>query len=302
VIRHAFPAKPIRVERVAEGGSTYVYRLTTEHERFYLRVLPEEGASFLPEVEVHRRLRENGVTVPEVVYFESINELVQRSIMVTTEIPGTPISGPPYLSPIELERIVEAAGEDLARINSVVVNGFGWIERGTVDTGRLQAPWPTYRAFALEFWETDLAYLESTILSRSEILTLEQIVDRHAGWLDSGAGSLVHGDFDPTHIFQEVGRYTGIIDFGEIRGADHWYDLGHFHMRDREHLPAPLESSLVRGYGHVIALPPDYPTRIRLASLLINVRALSRSLQKQPLNQFTRHQVAVLREDLLAFH
>jgi aminoglycoside phosphotransferase len=82
------------VERITEGGSTYVYRLRTENERFYLRVLPEEGVSFLPEVEVHRRLRENGVAVPEVVYFEANNEWVQRSIMVTTEIPGTPISSP----------------------------------------------------------------------------------------------------------------------------------------------------------------------------------------------------------------
>ena len=57
VVRNIFPGTPMTVERVREGGSTYVYRLNTESERFYLRVLPEEGASFLPEVEVHRRLR-----------------------------------------------------------------------------------------------------------------------------------------------------------------------------------------------------------------------------------------------------
>lgn len=44
-------------------------------------------------------------------------------------------------------------------------------------------------------------------------------------------GYLAHGDFDTTHIYQDNGRYTGIIDFGEIRGADRWYDLGYFHMR-----------------------------------------------------------------------
>jgi hypothetical protein len=72
-------------------------------------------------------------------------------------------------------------------------------------------------------------------------------------------------------------------------------------MREDEHLPTPLGGYLIQGYRQVATLPPDYLSRIRLASILVNVRALSNSLQKRPLNWFTRHQLAVLRADLLAW-
>jgi hypothetical protein len=56
------------VRPVREGVSTYVYRLRRGAEVFYLRVLPEEGASFTPEAEAHAILCRQGVHVPEVVY------------------------------------------------------------------------------------------------------------------------------------------------------------------------------------------------------------------------------------------
>lgn len=39
------------------------------------------------------------------------------------------------------------------------------------------------------------------------------------------AGVLVHGEFDTSHIFGRDGEYTGLIDFGEIRGADYSFDF-----------------------------------------------------------------------------
>jgi aminoglycoside phosphotransferase (APT) family kinase protein len=263
---------------MVDGGSTYVFRLRTEHETFYLRVLPEEGATFLPEAEAHRRLRGIGVKVPEVIYCEAHNALLGRSIMVTTEIPGIPISSSPFLSQTAIEAIAIEAGADLARINSVDVAGFGWIDREVRTANALRAPLATYDAFVRECWEDDLRYLESTVLSLRERNELERVVAQHSSWLVSETAQLAHGDFDPTHIFQLGGRYTGIIDFGEIRGTDQWYDLGQFHFRDREQLSQALEPYLTRGYDEVVSLPPDYPEHIRVASLLINVRSLTHSL------------------------
>ena len=288
VVRHIFLSRPFIVERVAEGGSTFVYRILCGDETFYLRVLPEEGASFAPEVAAHTLLRQRQVNVPEVIYFEHCNELLQRSIMMTTAIEGRPLRQSSFL-PVEVqEAIVAEAGRDLALINSVPVEGFGWIERDLSDTRRLQAPWPTYRAFALEWWEADLAYLAKSTLSSTEAAMLERLISQYDSYLNSEGSSLAHGDFDSTHIYQEAGRYTGIIDLGEIRGTDRWYDLGHFHLRDGEQLP----------FGATVPLPSDYEQRIRFTSLLINVRALAHSLQKRPANRNTQHQLQVLRDDL----
>jgi aminoglycoside phosphotransferase (APT) family kinase protein len=297
LVQQIFPSTPTRVERVLEGVSTNVYRIIYQQETFYLRVLPEEGASFVPEAAVHSQLRQLDIKVPEVIYIEPRNDLLQRSIMVTRAVKGQPISQSQSLSQEELKAILREAGRDLARINSLAVKGFGWIRRDR-STFSLEAQWPTYRLFMLEFWKADLAYLASSTLSSLEVAQLERVLSYYNAWLNSEQAYLGHGDFDTTQIYQEGGRYTGIIDFGEIRGTDGWYDLGHFHIRDGELLPMQLEPYLVHGYEEVATLPQHYEHHIRFTSVLINVRILARSLQKRPPNRHTRHQLDVLREDL----
>ncbi|HEU0000221.1 MAG TPA: aminoglycoside phosphotransferase family protein [Ktedonobacteraceae bacterium] len=299
-VKCIFSTNPINVQRVAEGVSTCVYRIIFQRETFYLRVLPEEGASFAPEVAVHKYLRQLQVKVPEVIYFDHLYEPLQRSVMVTTEIKGVPLSASSELSQDELATIMVEAGRDLARINSMRVEGFGWVKHNLLDTDieHICAERATDRAFMLEYWEADLAYLGEQILDASEIVALERVRASYDFLLSSEPGYLAHGDFDMTHIFQENGRYTGIIDFGEIRGTNRWYDLGHFHMRDGEYISYSHWLSLIRGYGEATLLPPNHEESIRFASILINIRALARSLRKHPPNRFTRHQLKVLREDI----
>jgi hypothetical protein len=160
----------LTVERVAEGVSTYVYRIRRGAETFYLRVLPEADASFAPEVRAHALLRARGVAVPEVIYFEHCNAALQRSVMVTTEIPGS------HFGHRAVDRdtrdILAAAGRDLAVVNSLAVEGFGWIKRDRGEAPRLEAEHPTYRDFVHEHLEQDLALLRERVLTPSEVAVL----------------------------------------------------------------------------------------------------------------------------------
>jgi aminoglycoside phosphotransferase (APT) family kinase protein len=56
VLRQVFGAGPLQVHQVAEGVSTWVYRVRVQEATYYLRVLPDAGASFAPEVAVHQQL------------------------------------------------------------------------------------------------------------------------------------------------------------------------------------------------------------------------------------------------------
>lgn len=268
------------VERVQEGVSTRVYRVRCGDEIFYLRVLPEVGASFAPEVLAHALLRERNVRVPEVVYFEHYHETLQRSVMVTTEIKGNHVGH--RAVDRDTKDILVAAGRELARINSIPVDGFGWVKRDRGEVTRLEAEHPTYRAFVLAHLEENLALLGKHGLGGKEVAAIREIIERYGPWLDAGQARLAHGDFDVTHIYQQGGRYTGVIDFGEIRGGDPWYDLGHFRLHDGETLLALMLPHLLAGYGEVAPLPPDHARRISLSSLLIAIRALARGPRKKP--------------------
>lgn len=300
LVHRIFPTSSTSIERVREGVSTCVYRIIHNSETFYLRILPEEGQSFAPEVAVHQQLQRMSVKVPEVLYFAHYYEPLQRSVMLTTEIKGFPLSQSSALSACELDAILLEAGRDVALINGIPVDGFGWIQRTQHDTNHVGGELLTFRDFALEYWNADIAYLAENALSSSEIAALERIRSHYDSWLDETQACLAHGDFDTTHIFQDDGRYTGIIDFGEIRGTNRWYDVAQFHMRDGEFLPYQLLPALLQGYQDVTLLPNGYMKYIYFTSLLVNVRALARSLRKRPPNCFTKHQIEMIRRDLTA--
>jgi aminoglycoside phosphotransferase (APT) family kinase protein len=267
------------VARVPEGVSTFVYRITRGGERFYLRLLPEIGASFAPEVHAHAVLRARGAAVPEVIAYEHRHPAVGLSTMLTTEVPGEPLSR--LADDGKRAAILFDAGRDLAIINSVPVAGFGWIARDSPVVTALGAASPTNRAFLLDNLDRDLAVLVERGLARDACATIERAVGRSTVLLDTHQGWLAHGDFDPTHIYGRGGRYTGIIDFGEMRGTDRAYDLGHFALRAWEaDRPSDL-GALLAGYSAVSPLPPDMGHRITLAAVLIGVRGAARRLRNR---------------------
>ena len=111
------------VARTAAGVSTPVFRVRRDGATTYLRLAESAAASLAPEALVHRLLRERGVRVPVVVAFAPFDAGVGRSAMVTTEVPGRPLSD--GLPGPALRGVLEAAGRDLAAVHAIPVDGFG---------------------------------------------------------------------------------------------------------------------------------------------------------------------------------
>ena len=202
------------------GGSTEVFRLRRGRHVLYLRFAEEDGESMAPEAWVHGELRRRGAAVPEVVALEG-DSLLGRSFMVTTAMPGRPLS-----QARPSREAVVAAGRDLARIGSLEVAGTGFVRR--------DRPVPPLRG-------------------------------RDGG----GPAALAHGDFDPTHVYAARGRYSGIIDFGEIRGAPPLYDAAHWALQ------GPLEP-LLAGYAEIATLPDGHEQIIARLSIEIGNHMLRR--------------------------
>ncbi|CAN5494520.1 hypothetical protein BH23CHL2_BH23CHL2_14230 [soil metagenome] len=267
---------------MTDGVSTVVYRAERGSERFYLRVLPEVGATFAPEVRAHQFARALGCAVPEVLAYEACDPGLGRSLMLTSEIPGHPLSDD--VAPADAEAIVRAAGRDLARINSIPVDGLGWVDRSSEDIPESITAEHHDRAGILAAeYRPVIEQLSGGAVPRIEPERLSHGLSGALEAVRPGSGPvLVHGDFDTTHIFVHDGRYSGIIDFGEIRGMPRCYDLGHHLMHDRERLPYSTISWLIEGYAEIKPLPDDHPRQISAWSGLIAARALCRGLLRNP--------------------
>ena len=231
-------------ERAPGGMSTPVYRLRRADETLYLRISEDPGGSMRAEAAVHQHLRAAGVSVPEVVAVDDAPE-IGRGAMLVREIEGAPLAGSGVT---DRAPILGAAGRDLARINAIAVHGYGWIRRD-------EPAWPprgedeTYAAF-VDVGSSSLAAVMEALPDGAAVL--EARFDRARA--EEPSSRLAHGDFDATHIYQRDGVYTGVIDLGEMRGAEPHYDLAYFLVQDptREWL-----DDLIAGYEEVGDAPPD---------------------------------------------
>jgi len=253
------------LSRAENGVSTEVYRMEKDSKILYLRVGPE-GSSLWPEAEAHRICRENGVLVPEVVGFEEMNPSLKRSIMITTEIMGKPIN-----EEVVSTETIREAGRNLALINGIQVNGIGWIND---DPGihELKARGFDYNDFILDDMDEKMAKLIGFGLFDKNLAerTVKYVQERAGILLQyREQGNLAHGDFDLNHIFSHDGKFSGIIDLGDIRSTSPFHDLAHFYTYARRHY-----SDLISGYQETSPLGIDDEENIKTEAVVQTISKL----------------------------
>jgi aminoglycoside phosphotransferase (APT) family kinase protein len=267
-VHHLFPqAAHLIVEPVEAGVSTWVDRLRHDDQVFYVRILPKPGASLVPESIVHDRLQSLGLRVPRVMMVEDRNAVLDRSVMVTTAIQGQPLS---EITP----------GQELALLNQLAVDGFGWIRRDQPVSTNLVGEHASYRSWVEAPLDEALSQLSGIALTDADVAIVSSAVAATFNDRADTSATLAHGDLDVTHVYQDDGHYTGIIDFGEIRGADRWYDLAHVYLHDREHIPISTLRWLLDGYEMVTALPDDIDMLLAVDGVVDGLLALARSHRK----------------------
>ena len=135
-------------------------------------------------------------------------------------------------------------------------------------------------------------------LSVAELAAIRETIRKYDDLLGDDGAWLAHGDCDVTHIFSYDGVYSGIIDFGEIRGAPRLYDLAHHRLHDGERLPFETLPWLLEGYRQQAQLPDDYWVQINLFSMLVALRALGRGMLRNPKSQIVRVSERAIRREL----
>lgn len=281
VMARWFPHRVVTISRPATGVSTLVFHVRVDGDIYWARLGEDAGERRDGEVAAHRLMNGIGLPVPGVVRYEADPPELDRSISLTTHIPGVPIATlppAPWLQDVAVE-----AGRILARINAIEIPGFGWAY-ASERQGTPRGHYPSRAAWAREYGESLRTVDASGVLPLPVIRAVSVAVETWAGAPDRSTSSLAHGDFDASHLYVDPERrvLTGIIDFGEVRGAGRLYDLGHLLLHDGEQGRPELFTSVLRGYAEIFPLPGDVIHRIRREAITIGTRALSIQLERPP--------------------
>jgi aminoglycoside phosphotransferase (APT) family kinase protein len=269
LIGRVFPGETtVRWARTPEGSSTQVYRVDRGDDTFYLRVAEESHEDLGVDAELFEQLRRRGIKAPEAVFVARLPPPVDRSVLVMTAVAGEALAA--GADEAAARAVTRAAGRDLALLNSMDVRGFGWIRRDRL-RWPLHAELSSYPAFVTSDLPRPWPGVMAELFSVPQLGALDEVIADERG-RSLQAGRLVHGDFDPTAIFVSRGRFSGFIDFGEIRGAEPLFDLGHFLLHDGAVVGWSLFDELVDGYREVVVLPDDFGRAVRTSAALLGLR------------------------------
>jgi aminoglycoside phosphotransferase (APT) family kinase protein len=264
----------LTLARTPTGVAAQVYRVHAAGRVVYVRIAEDDDEDLSVDAALLEHLQALGLRVPQVVHVEPFDQALGRSVLITGEIVGEPLAG--CRDQRAARRVARAAGRELAVVNSVAVQGFGWVQRQP-PAWPLRATSSTYAEFVTSYLPDPWPGLLGALLTVAELELLWALVDRERH-RDLAGATLAHGDFDTTAIFQRDGAYSGLIDFGEIRGTEPLFDLGHFHLWEHQRTPRPLWDALLAGYGEVDALPAGYEELAGRSATLLGLRQLARWL------------------------
>jgi Ser/Thr protein kinase RdoA (MazF antagonist) len=152
-------------------------------------------------------------------------------------------------------------------VHAVPVLGFGWIRRDHDEPGwPLRGEHATYADYVDAPAVFDL--LVAIGFPRQQAHQTVQLLEEAVTTGPSGEyGCAAHGDFDVSHIFAADGTYTGLIDFGELRGTDWPFDFATLEL-NAEPGTERIRPHAHAGYAEVRPLPDDFQRRLYVACVL----------------------------------
>jgi len=239
VVRRTCGRGAERLVPLPGGGLHETYRADVhDHLQVVVRIARRPVPWFTDEGHVMAQARRVGVPTPDVLGTEQVEqdgELLSFSILEL--LPGRPLDVLAGAIPAsDLERLVQDAGELLARVHGVVP------DRGT--THQLALPDDGVVDRALRVAQT-LGPAAARAVERAASFLLHEVTARPAPAL-----ALAHGDWLPKHLLVDEGVIVGVIDWEFAGPASPALDLARWEVSAGDRL-ADRGDLLRRGYARV---------------------------------------------------
>mgnify|MGYP001451899290 CR=1 FL=1 len=270
-IGKATDALPASAQRILLGQSNEVYDVATaDGQAVIVRIAHEGLPAFAGERWAMERCRERGLPVPAVLLVDHVGtDAGPRSICVLRKVDGVSLGHllrRPDRRPDRVARLLTRAGATLAGLHTIPAQGGGSLD------GNGRGPRESWAAYVLETAD-DVARQTMEVAGRIPVIeTALAILRGNVELLDRQPPCLLHGDYEPGHIF--VGHddhIAGIIDFGNCEAGDPAYDLAQWQVIHDSYAPV---RHVLDGHRAASTAVNDFDERLWLNRLFFRLRDL----------------------------
>ncbi len=222
----------------------------------------------------YEALRPTDVPVPEVITLDSSKSLAPVDYLILTKIPGTMVGRAwPRLSDEQRRQMAYRAGQYLATMHGLTVDGFGYLFE--IMAGNSKAKWSDFvTAFFEDYGGQGIGNgaITQDIYERMGI-----VITQFQPLFDTVTrGTFVMGDYHFNNILQENGVISGVVDFEWAIGGDPAWDFRVANQLERDCHGS--RAAFYAGYQSRRALPPQHDERSTLYRMLLNLDWLTMSV------------------------
>ncbi len=272
-------SKISKIAPIEEGVSSLVYKILADGEVYYFRIRSTKYEDIEPESYLYKVLSKHGVKVPKIIYSCNDFELFGAPFMIVSAIKGYPLYKESHSTVIN--NVLKESSRYLFDINQFPTKGFGVIK--SLDKTALIGSFKTYSEFVLDKIESKLSTFEkNNLVSLKKVKKLNKWIENEQFYNDYTSAHLAHGDFALSHIYVHKGRFSGFIDFSDIRASNTFHDLAHFYLYESN----SYSKILIDSYSSNLDLKEsEIYLRIKHEALFIAILKLAWVLENLPDNK-----------------
>ena len=269
ILHEVSPARVLSTQRITAGEVNEVYAVTfADGLHVIVRISRDDtknGAHFAQEQWAIRQCGARGVPVPEVLgVWRRATDGHPLDICVQRKIDGVLLRDA-QLPQQALRQIVVQAGALLARIHTIPVTGFGYLNgqgEGAFITSDSEIT-------ALLAMEAEFHALAKRVdLEEEAMRRALRVVVEDARAADVGAPCLTHNDFAANHIVVAKDAIAGIIDFGEVAGSEPLSDFVRWDYYETARFPLAW---LQHGYANKRVFEADFTRRLHVKRIAFSL-------------------------------
>ncbi|MCE6990504.1 aminoglycoside phosphotransferase family protein [Dyadobacter sp. CY323] len=259
-----FGIRSFSLRKAGGQGNHITYLAEYENDTYFLRLENgPEGDDYMEiEAKVLDLVRQAGVPTPKVYAVDATRSEVTFSYQML-EFSNYPDLNKIYKDGnLDLVRIAETIGENIAKWQSITPAGFGPFNPGLLrQYDELKGLHKTYPDYYFLNWNKHLNFLvEGGLLTETEAMDIEILVGRHRHYLELDQGCLVHKDLALWNILGNADEIKAFIDWDDTICGDPTDDLSLlacFHSGE-------VVAAAIQGYQKGRELPKHFLTRFWL--------------------------------------
>ena len=264
IIKKVFPrASVISIKRLRKGCVNEIYEIKIKNpdKKLILRLFPDDGWKAVKEGYIYSLIsKKTKVPVPEVYLIDSSKKILPNSFTLSPKIKGRELSK-------KNKKMIEKAGENLAKIHKIKFKKFGWIVGKKIN--------PSFSKWS-DFCKYDLEHKLENLEKHKHMIdiSLKSIRDyfnKNKKLLDiKSKPCLIHKDYHSSHILVDGKEITGIIDVEWAISGHNELDIAKslLWMFDKN---KGLERFFLKGYKKYGSISKEFPKRRKLYEVLIMV-------------------------------